>query len=198
MIQDFWFDFPMFFTGVRYDLITDIRWFRGKNGRISMFKQALKQENPYFTSCAIAGYATLLFFFCDSCRRSSRRSIKIAKKFVLTHEHGITGLTCRYLSCQQAVWVFGTQIILINNVIVVSSGGVRIPNVLENVKREVVISTRAPLLVFDEFLPYCKLHRWIPCEALLACFQFMLFLEGACLFLWAIGALISVICLASS
>ena len=49
MIQDFGFDLPKFFTGVRYDLINDITWFRGKNRHIFKLNQALKQENPYFT-----------------------------------------------------------------------------------------------------------------------------------------------------
>ena len=51
-----------------------------------------------------------------------------------------------YFGFQQALSVAGTQIKLTNKVRVIASGGVHIPNVLRNFKREVAISTRAPLL----------------------------------------------------
>ena len=51
-----------------------------------------------------------------------------------------------YFGFQQALSVAGTQIKLINNVRVVASGGVRILDVLRNVKREVAM--RAQLLDF--------------------------------------------------
>ena len=52
--------------------------------------------------------------------------------------------------------------------------------------------------VFDESLTFNELQRLISCEAVVACFKFMLFLEGAWLFLSGIGVLISIVRLASS
>ena len=51
-----------------------------------------------------------------------------------------------YFGFQQALSVAGTQIKLTDNVRFIASGGVHIRYVLRNFKREVAISTRAPLL----------------------------------------------------
>ena len=59
-----------------------------------------------------------------------------------------------YFGCLQALSVAGTQIIMIENVRVVTSGGFRISDVFRNVKREVAILTIAQCWVFDESLPF--------------------------------------------